>query len=273
MEFKILCYNVLYGFHDQGPAPDFKTGEFREDRLKAARKAVKKENPHILAITEACFGEPNSTGKLMDYKSLFGYEYGAYVGYYGHWGNCLLSKYPIKKIDILTLGRRRALRCHLDVGPNNTLTIDVVHYDTDISDKDRISITSPLIRSVSGPYILTGDFNALSDEDNYDRERLVRGLRGYLKEKTEQEVDRSLQREFIPWLRAQGLKDGFEDRSKREFTFPTDFLYQDKSCAMRLDYFFLSKDIRVHDAYVVKNRFSNQASDHYPICGKFVIWA
>ena len=34
---------------------------------------------------------------------------------------------------------------------------------------------------------------------------------------------------------------------------------------MRVDYCFVSPDVRVLDSYVVKNELSEVASDHYPL--------
>jgi len=223
-------------------------------------------------LTEACYGgKNNDTGHNHDYKELFDFPHSAFGQYYGYWGNCVLSKYPILETKTFPLGERTALRSVISVD-NKPVTIDTIHYQLSFTEDEKIKAIKPLLESKKGPYILTGDFNSLSDEDNYDRQKLVTGLKGYLKDKTDEEVDRMMERKFIPYLRSSGLHDAFEP-SKRTYTLPTDLQNKDKSYAMRLDYFFVSPEIKVKDAYVIKNALTEKASDHYPICGTFEITA
>jgi endonuclease/exonuclease/phosphatase family metal-dependent hydrolase len=145
--------------------------------------------------------------------------------------------------------------------------IDALIFEVLLDDSEKIRILEPIIRSRKGNYILTGDFNTLSDQEVYDKELLTLGHIDYMGSRATalKAADKLLDRRLIKHLRNSGLKDAFTE-IKREFTFPTPIL--PKAAKMRLDYFFTSK-ISVKDTYVIKNSLTDKASDHYPICMTF----
>lgn len=254
-----MTYNILYGFHD------IESGDFEPERLTRAQRVVKRERPDLLVLVEACFAIPNHTGIRMDYKKLFGYPYG-YFAPWGEkgWGNMVLSRYPISGKRI-PLSNRTALRAIVHI-KKLSLHIDVFHPHPDISERGKIRAIIPLLRTKPIPYVLTGDLNAISDEDHYDRRRLIAGFRRFAGRKAEKMVGNLWERKLIPFVKSSGLRDAFFDKRFRTFTMPSDLINHHKESAIRIDHCFVSPDIEVEKAYVVKNQDTEYASDHYPIC-------
>ncbi|MDE1849051.1 MAG: endonuclease/exonuclease/phosphatase family protein, partial [Nanoarchaeota archaeon] len=250
-----MNYNVLHGFHQSFPP-----FALEEKRLEAAREIVKKENPDILVLTEACYGGPNPFNINIDYKSLFNFPQG-FFGKWGdyEWGNFLLSKYPLK-CKIVPFGTRTAIRSRISVN-DKEIYLDVIHPYPSWTENEKIAFTKSILKNIKTPYFLVGDFNSLSDEDKYDKERLVRGFAKFEKEPV-QAVNRIWEKKFIPWLRAQGLVDTFST-SSRKITVPTKIYGNGQESAMRMDFIFASPDIKTLETRVIKNKDTDSASDHY----------
>lgn len=262
-EIKIMNYNVLHGFHQTSPP-----FALEEKRLEATKKIIKKENPDILVLTEACYGEPNPFNVILDYKKIFNFPYG-YFGKWGEheWGNFLLSKYPIE-CKTVPFGTRTAIRSKILIN-NKVVYLDIIHPYPDWTEDEKIADVKPLLKKIKKFYFLVGDFNSVSDEEFYDRKKLIKAFRSFYKNHTEA-VDRILERKFIPYLKSVGLKDTF-DKNSRSYTIPTGLYGKDKSSAMRIDFIFASPDVESLETKVIKNKLSEYASDHYPIVGRFKI--
>ena len=257
-----MTYNIYRGFHS-------KKHVFEPERLALAQQIVVDENPDVLCLTEACYGGLNKHGISMEYQNLFKFPFGCWGGYNkfnggDEGGNCLLSKYPFQA-EVVAIGEKGAIRGRINLD-DKVLHLDVVHPSVDWSDADKLVKMQPLLSSREMPYVMTGDFNALSPQDHYDREHLVWECRRFEGSNAEAFVDDLLQRNFVTEILAWGLRDGFENPVKRVSTVPTRMKYGEALQGMRIDYFFISKDISVEDAYVLKNDKTDCASDHYPIC-------
>ena len=263
VEVKIMTYNVLHGFH-QVQAPF----ALERQRLEAAQRVVADENPDILAITEAAYGGPNQYGVSMNYAQLFGYPYVYFAPRPPYeWGNCLLSRFPIEGSTIVS-GDRTALRAEIDLGKSK-LNLDIFHPDCNSTDDEKIDATSSLLKELPDNYILTGDFNALSDEDEYDRIKLINGFRRFDPNPIKS-VDRLLAKKLIPHLKEKGLGDAFSPQTRR-FTMPTSIYGPYTDSRMRIDYFFVTPKIKALETRVIQNELTEMASDHYPIVGVFEI--
>lgn len=261
MKIKILNYNIFYGFHNP------ESRQFEKKRLEHAKEIIKDENPDVFVITEACFGGDYPKDKHIDYKKEFGYKYGQFAPWSAEWGNFILSKFPFTS-ELLPFGERTALRTHITIN-NMLIHLDIIHPSPFITEQQKLQAIEKLVSTSQKPYFLVGDFNALSDEDEYSRERLIKGFREFTNE-AEKKVDSLLERKLIPFLKRQELIDAMP-KTKRTFTIPTDSCSLTKNSAIRIDYFFVSKDVKIIDAYTVKNEHSEKASDHYPIAGIFEI--
>lgn len=266
MRLRIVTYNILHGFH-QTQAPF----SLESERQEAAKRTIKSLDPDILVLTEACYGGKNRFGMYQDYKNIFGYEYGFFAGYNSHWGNMILSKTPIDATKE-EVSHRSAIRAYLlDKKRHPMMCIDVFHPHPQIVDAEKAEILRPLLdtRPQHIAYMLTGDLNTLSDEDTYDKDRLVQGFRTFAGELAEEKVNRLLQRGLVPALRSYGLKDAFS-LDTRQATIPTT-AFGDERSSVRLDYFFINEHIAPQMTAVVKNEDTHMASDHYPIIMDFEI--
>ena len=267
MLVKLLTYNIRHGFHSRDHI-------LQRKRLEAAQRVIASENPDIAALTEACYGSLNSQGITMDYMALFKFRYGFFGGYpvYGRMkgyegGNVLLSQHPMKA-EVVPLINKSAIRAAISLD-DNLLNVDVVHPSQAIDDRKKFEALQPLLARRPSPYILTGDFNALSPEDIYDKEQLLEEFQEFMGDTAETVIAELLKSRMIDQILTHGLRDAFEDKKKKDSTVPTRSKYGKSISGMRIDYFFVSNDLKVENAYVLKNEDAEVASDHYPIVGVF----
>ncbi len=260
MNVKIMTWNALYGFHDYSESA--KRPKLAEDRLECAKEVVAAEKPDILVVTEACFAAKNSYREILDYKRAFKFQYAGYGQWQDEWGNMVLSKFPVK-FEVKNAGARTMLRTEISID-NKVLHLDVIHPLPSEGDASKILGYHQALNPRVTPYILTGDFNALSDEDAYDRKQLIKAFKEFDKF-PEESVNRLLDISFIPWLRKTKLIDAMPF-NERKPTIPTSLISKDKLSSMRLDYFFVDEDVDVVSAKTIQNELTEKASDHYPIC-------
>jgi endonuclease/exonuclease/phosphatase family metal-dependent hydrolase len=123
----------------------------------------------------------------------------------------------------------------------------------------------PLLRSARRPYLLMGDFNALSDEDPYDHPTLVRQMQGNV-ERPEALAARMLDRQLIAAVRSYDLVDALAPTS-RCHTLPTRLPRPGatQGAQLRIDYIFASRDLRVKRSAIVRSEAAERVSDHYPV--------
>ncbi|MEI6732182.1 MAG: endonuclease/exonuclease/phosphatase family protein, partial [archaeon] len=142
-----------------------------------------------------------------------------------------------------------------------------------IHNTDKANFARSIVRDRMEPYILAGDFNSVSPEDEYDRERLIRGFSSMtasykMKENPLTIVDEILERKTVSAVLDAGLVDSYRFVHPRKdfvFTNPTGLFNRFSDTSMRLDYIFCSPDIKVIDSGIIKNKLTDMASDHYPI--------
>lgn len=268
MIFTIMSYNIERGFHSSEHI-------FQEHRLRAAQRAVNHVKPDLLALTEACYGGSNSQGVRMNYQQLFNFPYGQWGDYrvFGprhgdEGGNALLSRFPLQA-EVIHFSHKGAIRGYVNL-ENRILTVDVVHPSYSIGDKEKLLELGPLIESRKEPYLLTGDFNTLHPEDAYDYDSLAQEFAAFDQQKVQKLFDNWKKAECVSWILAQGLQDAFPP-SARQSTVPTSYTNGKKQKGVRLDFTFHSPDLKVVEAYVLKNEDTEIASDHYPIVVRFEI--
>ena len=82
----------------------------------------------------------------------------------------------------------------------------------------------------------------------------------------EKKVEDSLQGATIATILNNGLKDTFHYKPRAfRYTMPSDMRSTDKDSATRLDYIFCLEKTKVLDAGIIKNAWTEKASDHYPV--------
>ena len=272
MKLKIMEYNLLEGLSKHNDKKDIY--EFDKKRMKLVLTAVKKFNQDILILCEASFTPSHEKSKerfgiIIDYARLFGYPYFCYGIRTDRDGSTILSRYPLK-FEEYSMEKTSFVRCFIKI-KNKKITLDVVHPHPRISAFDKMRFIKSVIRDKEKNYILAGDFNSPSPEDRYNREKLVQAFRGMLKPwegSAEKYVEKMLQGEMIEFIINSGLIDTYRATNKKKdfvFTNPTKLVAGVENSAMRLDYIFCSKEFKVLDAGIIKNKITDFASDHYPI--------
>lgn len=266
MRLRVMTYNLLYAFHERHGD----TMLFQEDRARAAREVVRACAPDILGVTEAVYcGTGRGRQIRPDYAAMFEMEHVHSCGFEGDWGNCLVSRFPIRHAERLPLGGGRtdvtssALRATLDCD-GREVHVDVVHPSPAVTEAERVAAFEPLLSTLQRPYLMIGDFNALSDEDPYDHATLVAQLTGHV-EHPEALAARMLDRRLIATVRAQGLQDVAPPG--RPHTLPTRLSrpHATQGARLRLDYIFASQEFRAERVEVIVDEATDRASDHYPI--------
>lgn len=276
---KIMTYNILHGFYTYYDPS--KPMVFQKERFDAAQKLVKQEKPDILILLEACFGVENKTKIIIDYKKVFAdfphYFYAQSEPKEHEWGTALLSKYPITSAENMTEILKPFVRAKVNFN-GIPVNIDIAHPHPDNSNEEKEKFFRRILESRKElehkNYILTGDFNSLSPEDKYNRERLIRGYEKFDKT-SKKTVGKLMSDKSISYLLSQKLIDSHrrihKKLDKTDYTMPTDFLTKNKDSSMRIDYIFCSKDIEIKDAGIIKNELSEKASDHYPVYAELEI--
>ena len=88
----------------------------------------------------------------------------------------------------------------------------------------------------------------------------------------EKTIKEMLKRDAVKFVLSKGLIDTHKTKNKVfDFSIPTDFLSKDKSSGIRIDYIFCSEEFKVLNSGIIKNRFTEEASDHYPIFAELEI--
>lgn len=259
MKLKLLEYNIQNGFCTE-KAP-FK---FQKNRLLKASKIIQKENPDILILCEGFYWPFAKKVSMKNIKKTFDKMYNIYApqDYQFRWAPVILSKFPIIEYENLSKHFLNYIRAKIKI-KKKELILDVFHPHPSIEDKQKKEFIKGIKKTNKKYYILSGDFNSLSDKDKYDRKELLKGFKK-VSSKPEVVVKNFMQKGLIPYIRKIRLNDTFQ-KSKNNYTIPTDFLSKDKSTAIRIDYIFCSKNFKIHKGGVIKNNLTERASDHYPI--------
>lgn len=272
MRFRVMTYNLLYGFHDRLSDDSL---AFFPERMEAAYEVIAEAKPDILALTEAVFCVARSPRDArvrlvrQQFERALDLPHWFADGAPGDWSSCLLSRYPIARRERLPLGsspsgtEMSALRAELAID-GRRLLVDVVHPSPHISERARVEAFEPLLVDSSHPHVMLGDFNALSDEDPYTFEGLVEDMRPF--RKNAEEIARAmLDRQLLKRLREHGLRDALP-LDARTPTIPSRLARPSTEGArLRIDYVLVSKELRSLGGHVVKSEAADRASDHYPV--------
>lgn len=265
MKIKIMQYNIRTGFRKTE-----KPYEYEGERLKLAKKIVKKENPDILILNEAYFESKNEAGILMNYQKIFNfpfYTHGNYKrGLSPFWGHSVLSKFPIEYSLNKSEGLAGLFSVKIKV-QNKIINLDMVHISPIpyLSNKKQENFIKHVLKNKKDNYILTGDFNSLSSDDEYDKKEMVEAWSKFEKN-AKKVIKEMLKRDAVRFVLSSGLVDTYKSKNNLfDFSIPTDFLSKDKSSGIRIDYIFCSKEFNVLDSGIIKNNLTEEASDHYPI--------
>jgi len=263
MQFKVMFYNVWHGFHKEERNFDG-SFDFEEERLRAAQTVVARERPNILALAEACFVRSDQLHRTLNYRELFNMECEFYAPSEGEWGSSVLSNFSIISGQNYRMHNRSFFKTRIAVG-KRIVNFDFMHPHPSLSEEEKQRFVRASLRDMAAPYILAGDFNAISDEDCYDETKLFNGFSTF-DTNAQETIGRLLQRLAIREVRKHGLIDTYRARNiDFDYTIPTNRRSLNKDSGIRIDYIFCSSDFRVKDARIIKCAETDIASDHYPV--------
>lgn len=269
-KLKIMEYNILQGFHTKSnPAI------LESERLTAARKIILSEEPDILVLVEACADNISKHGINIDYSKEFNlpYHFHGHKPNGSHHGISILSRWPLIEKEDYSIKDMEFVRIEIALN-NKIIRIDALHPHPDLNDKQKARFFKGVIRDSKNNTILVGDFNSLSSRDKHNRENLIKKFKSFpeFKDKEERDVedlvDNRLTFEAMDIIEKSNFIDTYRQVHKKDkcsFTIPTNLHDIDKSAASRIDFIFVSKNINIIDANIIKNDLAEKASDHYPI--------
>ena len=253
-----MQYNIAVGFHSIGLV-------FERERMIHAKKLVKKEDPDILIINEASFGEKDSSGRYVDYRKLFKFPYFAYIpNKHSRIGNAIaiFSKFSIESSRNFSKRKVTFGRLKIKKG-EKIINLETFHPHPSQTEQQKVSFLKKNLKKIKKNYLLIGDFNSLSSEDRYNKPRLINAFSRISGEKL---IKHYLTNKTVSFVLKQKLIDTFKAKNKKfDYTVPTDYLTKDKRSGIRIDYIFCSGDFEIIDSGIIKNKLTEKASDHYPI--------
>ena len=275
MKIKIAWYNVLRGFHKKESDSSF---TFELKRLNSAKKIIKKLNPDILFIGEGDFNPrckiQGQKIKIIDYKKEFNFPYFYYSkpDKTSRKGEVILSKikFIAKNLSKGNYSNENYtdIKCFFKLNKKK-INVEIVHPYPTIPEKEKAKFIHQILIKAKNPYLLIGDFNALSPEDKYKKENLFKLFSQMSKNKKSawKNVNESTKALMIKEVLKYGLIDTFKAKNKKQMiTLPTKNYspFKDKKIGIRLDYIFCSRDFKVLNSGIIKNKLTDMASDHYP---------
>lgn len=259
MRLKIIEYNILNGLcSEERP---FKTDKKRKDALI---KFLEKEKPDILILCEASVWPMAKQDSFGDFAKLISElcdQSGQKEDF--RWAPAIFSRFPISAKNLSSY-YKSFVRCSIGIG-RKSLNVDVVHPNPALSEKEREDFFRRALKGRKDPYIIAGDFNSLHPKDHYDKKMLIEGYKKFMNEGGEAKAEDIMRAKAMGTVMEAGLIDSHLEHNEQDFTVPTDWRNKNKDSAVRLDYIFCSDDIKVIDSGIIKNDFSENASDHYPI--------
>jgi len=259
MKVKIIQYNILNGFC--GDNPPF---IIDKKRMRAVCRLLNKEKPDILVLNESFFWPFALKQKAKDYNKFFSslYSMPDLSDKLFRWAPSIVSRFPITFQDLST-DDFKFIKANIKIGKKK-LVLHAYHPSHKTNEEQKEESIKKIF-SYPLPDIIVGDFNSLSSEDKYDKNKLIRGFRTFMGKNGDAKVKDLLRAKMIKRILDAGFKDTLYSAGKSwDYTMPSDLRSKNKDSAIRMDFIF-SKGFKVIDAGIIRNKLTDMASDHYPV--------
>ena len=161
MKLKVMSYNIRHG---QGIGKIYS--------LKAIAEVIRRENPDIVGLNEVyqihhLLDQPNKLSKMLGMNYVF--QANVSYGYFGGYGNLILSKCKILKSDSIKLPRvvgieTRGLLLSEILLDDKKISFGTTHLGLRIIDRSSQILSLKEIIKDNSPIILCGDFNGSVSE-------------------------------------------------------------------------------------------------------------
>lgn len=234
-------------------------------RVSAVRRVIEQYQPEVLLINEALWCQAVD-GYHVDYANLLGFAHQSSALYDGVWGNAILSQFPIQSSQSFSIYNRGGLISVLDI-EGSPAQVSTYHphpsrYPQN-KEKDYREIVS--LSNQDLPFLIGGDFNAISPEDSPDHSELALAFSRFSKQPGIDSA-RFIEggRAIFPEFSKMGLRDALP-KACRSHTMPTRLISGDLSSAMRIDHIWVNRHVKIFGGRVIQQSETDIASDHYPV--------
>lgn len=247
---KIFCLNMLKG---------------GVGRMSHIQRLIKDLRPDICGLLEAV-GDKKRIIFFEKFAKKNGYKF-YFAKANSKYNICVFSKLELSVKLIKKNIRHVAVQGKILEKNFKETKVIFVHLSPKTED-DRLKEIQEILstKEIKNKTIIMGDLNSLSIQDGYNENILIKNL---IKHSIHKFGDINIRFDVINKVIKNGFVDAvFYKKKKPVYTVPTssnkDYTHAVK---IRIDYAFVTKDLvkKIITAYVVKNRHSEKASDHYPL--------
>lgn len=265
VRLRIMTYNILLG--GLGPG--------KRDRTDELLSVIAAEDPDVLALQECAGFLPEERGLLRTYERRLGMT-GLAVRARSTLHLALLARPALDPRLEATIGepfRHAALRASIAASAGTArLHLIATHLNPFVEDARLAEVELMLKLLPAGePALVLGDFNALSSQDDWSRDRVHALLAQYVTSPPSKSLSEcapdGVQTRAMDRLRAAGLVDLACTLGERANTYPTLGAPAPEGPPIRIDYMLATPGLvpRVRALKVVRTPATDVASDHFPV--------
>ena len=256
---RLLSWNLLEGACKPG------TDEEDPHRTALAQGLIRELNPDVLVLNEALWCEHHD-GHRRDYAALFGFEHASGGLYDAHWGNVILSRFPIARTESFRIYNRGGLVATIQT-PDGEVQAATYHPHPSRYPRHKVQDFQHLLGMMDPllPGFVAGDFNAISPQDEPDVEQLAKAFERF-SHRPRQDCLRFIEggEALFPVLLEQGWRDAVPLKNQRH-TMPTALIGGDLNSAMRIDHCWVNRQVTITEGGPLHDPRVDGASDHYPL--------
>lgn len=260
---KLISYNVYWGM--------------KQDSTKnksAFAEWIKTQNPDILALQEM---NGFTQQKLQDFARSYGHPYAILLKEpHPDGGFCfpvaITSKSPIVNVQRVVDNMIHGLIVAEIEGRNYLVTHFNPFWAVGRGYEMDILLANVNSKPADNKWLILGDLNSVSplDKEEYDNGLLLNDIRQDMKKRTynynliNDELDYTVQQKLLD----AGFIDTFKFFQPRfEASAPTKLFYDQSKYPLRYDYAFVSSNMKddLVKCEIMKDKFTDEYSDHYPV--------
>ena len=255
-----MAYNVL-----AGGFRDYDSSEVVPERLELITKAIKSVGADLVGLVDVFrWKEKYSEAELkkrFGYKNVYSIDLTDKIIHGGYMGITVMTNLEVKKFETINIGQTQAIKTRtkeLDI-----FTIYLDHW----SEETRLKEVTDILKQVDSQKltVIMGDFNSMDMASaGAGQKMVVWGVSQFFPEESKRKVIKDMGRgEVVKLIKNYGLVDA---DNKNVLTFPSEFFrVKTPGAIFKIDYAFVSKNVKVKNHQVLKGGIWEKSSDHYPI--------
>lgn len=261
---RFMSWNLLEGGNEAGA-----TIPTASARLAHAKQLVSNLNPDFLILNEALWCNPHEHSHF-DYAEYFQFPHQHGHLYDQHWGNVLLSRFPIISVKQYQIYNRSGFLAIVDT-PDGKIQVGTYHphpsryaHHKALDYHSLLNCTNPHL-----PTLVGGDFNAISPEDKPDPQALAKSFERFSKNPiydSKRFIDGG--NHVFEMVERLGFRDAIPPLNRKP-TMPTRLITDTTDSAMRIDHILCNTHVWIQNGWVEKTELADLSSDHYPVLVDF----